>query len=170
MNDLATRIILGAFSLFAIFCSCNDIANVQAERKIEWKEVPCTILESYVEYSGDGDTDVQHTLKLYLPRIKYSYTLAGRTYIGKEVWFSDPPGYSPVDAEAMRARLVANHRAFYNPDHSEQSVMIVNKVGKLGFTVVFLLVAIGLLFSSIFAFRRPKTIIAAKNIQGNRGK
>jgi hypothetical protein len=136
-------IILGLFS-YVLWGVQSKIFDAQA-----WQQVTGYITDSYVEERIDHYKKDHPDRTVYMPIVRYKYTIDGRVYESGQVKI---PMWTPVGsieyAESLRAPYLKGHSVtvFYNPKNPKEACLDLKKnVMPLWLALVMLGIALVLL-------------------------
>jgi hypothetical protein len=139
-------VVLGALGL------ASGIQAISRTRKVHsWPVVPGRILERTIAPSTT--TGAQHAGRYYEPRVKYAYTVEGKSYTGQRI------GLLPFAYDASTARRVVNKlpeavEVHYNPGapgdaYLQPSAMVLGILLVIG-SALGVLIGAGLVLAKLF--------------------
>ncbi len=118
---LITMLVSGLFG--AILVAIADVSLYRAQRSQSWPVAGAIVYQSLVEKHSQGDPAALQ-VDIFEPVILYKYTLQGRQYTGKRIFFGSPTTSLPAAEETISRYLpgmpVPVH---YNPRDPAQSVL-----------------------------------------------
>lgn len=130
----------GAMALFAGSLVLIEVNNIRKNFDAKsWPPVEATVVSSAPEQGcGKGSS--------YTPRVRYQYTVNGRSYLGEVLAYSmfDCGGFAEMKARTDAFRQGLQVQAYVNPSHPSDAVLVAgvvhsdSKFGIALFVVLFL--------------------------------
>lgn len=95
----------------------NIWRNYKINNINHWPKTNATIITSLAEPVGQGSNNQ------FVPKVVYSYTANGRTYISDNVVYSGSRSYNAVDTRKIMSQLTPNSSVpvYYNPKDPKES-------------------------------------------------
>ena len=144
MDIIWALLIAVIFLVFGVYASLQILCNIQA---LQWIKVPGEVV--YAEITRNRDVDWQ---RVYHANIEYRYTVKGVEYFSDRYAF----GYSGSKFKFFAKRLVNQYPPYsavqvrVNPSKHNEAVLVAGLIGSHGKSLIFILLAIAILFGSLF--------------------
>jgi uncharacterized protein DUF3592 len=109
------------FAIAALAAFCWEFGRLWFAMRSEfWPYVMGTIEEVEIDNRRDSDS-----ADFFVPRIRYTYRVAGEDYSGKRLAFRPKGSYSYQAVVAALDGVIAakTHRVYYHPQHPRLSVL-----------------------------------------------
>lgn len=143
-------------SLFEVFVAREFLARI---KRYTWQKVPCAVLQSQVEETGDSDHP-------YALQVRYEYKYEGRAYQA-DSYATDYRGsdsYDKTNKLAHRYAPGSQQRCYVNPKRPQQAVLVRGSLW-FGLLMLFPLIFIAIgLGGMIGIWRRAGKETKAKRI------
>ncbi|NVJ68263.1 MAG: DUF3592 domain-containing protein [Gammaproteobacteria bacterium] len=138
------------FLLVGLTLSIHTLLVIYKNNKAQkWPIVSCTVLESYLKKVEHNDAGHYGGGYEYLPVIKYQYTLNGRSYKSKKIYFNATPyvGYDQAKKLVDQYAKGSSNIAYCNPSNPKQAVLSLDRDKRGIFWQI-----VGAIFSLGFAY------------------
>ena len=140
-------VIIGLVWLISAIWTNSKINSIR-----RWPRTDATVINSLLEPESESRTflnlqDLSPTTDIsvkFIPRVLYSYTVAGRTYQSTNFMYGADKAYNALDIQTLMGHMAPNStiQVYYNPDNPSESYIYNGVHNYTGVWMGLLLLAI----------------------------